>query len=128
MTLQTNDGSHITYVGNAGNGTIYHNNGVKRLVATINNRLLVNAIVEPNGSTIGISYASQSPPQCNSGVGYVWRQPISSITDTLGRVVIFNYDDCNNLSPYPGPTMEAARRLSLSSTIKSGAYQTASAG
>ena len=104
-TYQTNDGSHITYVGTAtGGGTLYYNSGVTKSVWVVNNRLLVTQIKEPNGNFISISYASQTTPSsCNSGAGFTWKQAISSITDTLGRVISFNYDDCNNLVSITGP-------------------------
>ena len=41
-TYQTNDGSHITYVGDGiYGGTLYYNNGVSKAVCITNNRLLV---------------------------------------------------------------------------------------
>jgi hypothetical protein len=41
-TYQTNDGSHITYVGDGINGgTLHYNNGVSKAVCITNNRLLV---------------------------------------------------------------------------------------
>jgi RHS repeat-associated protein len=103
-TYQTNDGSHITYVGTAtGGGTLYYNNGITKSVWMVNNRLLVSQIQDSNGNYITISYASQSFPSCQSGAGFQWKQAISSITDTLGRVVSFNYDSCNNLVSITGP-------------------------
>ncbi|HSE38835.1 MAG TPA: hypothetical protein VLG74_16155, partial [Blastocatellia bacterium] len=102
-TYATNDGSHITYVGKATGGSLYYNNGVRKGVGLINNRLLVNSVWDSNGNYLSISYASQPSPSCNTGAGFVWKQAISSITDTLGRVISFNYDDCNNLVSITGP-------------------------
>jgi hypothetical protein len=108
-TYSTNDGSHITYVGSAtGGGTLYYNSGIKMSVWPINNRLLVSSIEDANGNYISISYASQPLPSCNNGAGFQWKQAISSITDTLGRVVSFNYDDCNNLVSITGPDQGGA--------------------
>lgn len=57
-TYQTNDGSHITYVGNASaGGILYYNNGVRMFVSGVNNRLLVTGIKDWNGNYISISYA-----------------------------------------------------------------------
>ncbi|HXG94412.1 MAG TPA: hypothetical protein VNN73_18855, partial [Blastocatellia bacterium] len=105
LTYQTNDGSHITYVGSGSGGTLYYNNGVRKNVSSVNNRLLVTSIVDPNGNYITIGYANQSTPcQDNTGkVGYIWRQAISSITDTLGRVIQFNYDCLNYLTSITVP-------------------------
>jgi YD repeat-containing protein len=103
-TYQTNDGSHITYVGNSGSGTLYFNSGIKMSVTSVNNRLLVTQIRDRNGNFITISYKSQSANQnCNSGVGYAWKQALDTVTDTLGRVISFNYDDCNNLISITAP-------------------------
>ncbi len=103
-TYQTNDGSHITYVGKSTGGTLYYNSGVKMTVSSVNNRLLVTKVKDPNGNYLTISFASQSSPSsCNSGAGFQWKQALSSITDTLGRVISFNYDDCNNLISITGP-------------------------
>ncbi|HLG14570.1 MAG TPA: hypothetical protein VJH03_08725 [Blastocatellia bacterium] len=109
-TYQTNDGTHITYVGNTAGGTLYYNDGVSKTVSAINNRLLVTRVLDPNGNYLTISYASQQPPQCNSGIGFQWKQAISTITDTLGRVIQFNYDDCNNLTSITAPDYGAGTR------------------
>ncbi len=112
VTLRTNDGSHITYVGNAsGGGSLYVNNGTKMTVGLVNNRLLVTRIRDANGNYIDISYATQSPPNCNSGLGFQWKQAINTITDTLGRVVTFNYDICNNLVSITAPDYEAGTQI-----------------
>ncbi len=104
VTLQTNDGSHITYVGSAtSGGALYFINGVKKTVSVVNNRLLVTRIRDKNGNFLDISFASQSPPNCNTGLGFQWKQAINTITDTLGRVVTFNYDICNNLVSITAP-------------------------
>ena len=105
-TYQTNDGSHITYVGTAtSGGVLYYNNGTRKGVSMVNNRLLVSWMSDSNGNYISIGYASQPTPcQDNSGkVGYIWKQAISSITDTLGRVAQFNYDCWNYLTSITGP-------------------------
>ncbi|HJQ26725.1 MAG TPA: hypothetical protein VKA60_22605, partial [Blastocatellia bacterium] len=106
QTYQTNDGSHITYVGNATTGgTLYYNSGLQKTVALGNNRLLVTGIADTNGNYLSIAYAWQSAPcQDNSGkVGYVWTQALSSMTDTLGRVISFNYDCFNYLTSITAP-------------------------
>lgn len=97
-TYQANDGSHITFVGKAlSSGTLYYNNGVQKKVQLVNNQMLVTRVLDPNGNYISIAYQSQSSPTCGTGGGLVWKQAINTITDTLGRVIQFNYDTCNNL-------------------------------
>jgi len=87
-TLQSNDGSHITYVGSAWGGAIHYNNGVTMYLNLANNRVLVSQIRDANGNYMTISYQNQSTPSsCNNGAGFAWKQAISSITDTLGRVI-----------------------------------------
>ena len=102
-TLQSNDGSHITYVGSAWGGAIHYNNGVTMYLNLANNRVLVAQIRDANGNYMSISYQNQTTPSCNNGAGFQWKQAISSITDTLGRVITFNYDNCNNLISITGP-------------------------
>src|SRR5262249_13485604 len=50
--------------------------------------------------------ANQPLPSCNTGGGNQWKQAISSITDTLGRVISFNYDNCNNLVSVTAPAAD----------------------
>ncbi|HXF39109.1 MAG TPA: RHS repeat-associated core domain-containing protein [Blastocatellia bacterium] len=82
-TLQTTDGSHITFVGNAANGgTLYYNDGTAATIGKVNNRLLPTQITDTNGNYIQIAYKWESnfPPMA-----------INYIVDTLGRVIQFNY-------------------------------------
>src|SRR5581483_4656661 len=62
-------------------------------------------ISDTNGNFLSIAYAFQSTPcQDNTGkVGYVWNQALYSITDTLGRVISFNYDCLNYLTSITAP-------------------------
>ena len=56
-TLQTTDGSHITYVGNAANGgTLYYNDGTAATIGKVNNRLLPTQITDTNGNYIQVAY------------------------------------------------------------------------
>jgi RHS repeat-associated protein len=111
VTLQTNDGSHITYVGNAtSGGTIYYNNGISKTVFLVNNRLMVVGVNDSNGNFISISYATQGLPSCQSGLGFQWKQAIAYVTDTLGRVINFNYDSCNNLISITAPDQGSGTR------------------
>jgi hypothetical protein len=97
-TYQTNDGTHITYVGNATTGgTINYNNGISMGVGLINNRLLVSTVSDTNGNSYSISYQGLGAPTCQNGLGFQWHQAINYIYDSLGRVISFSYDSCNNL-------------------------------
>ncbi len=81
VTLQSSDGSHITYVGNATTGgTLFYNNGTRVTISLINNRLLASAVQDTNGNYITITYKTNYEPMA-----------IDYITDTLGRVIQFYY-------------------------------------
>ncbi len=72
MTLQTSDGSHITYVGDATlGGTLYYNDGTVATVTAALNSLVPTRIADRNGNYINISYGSGG---------------VAMVTDTLGRV------------------------------------------
>jgi RHS repeat-associated protein len=125
-TFQSNDGSHITFVGspNAG-GTLYYNNGVQKTVSLANNRLLVTRVLDANGNYLQIAYKSQAAPTCTSGAGFQWMQAIDTVTDTLGRVVQFNYDTCNNLVSIAIPGYGGTASAPVTTTIARFDYTTA---
>jgi RHS repeat-associated protein len=123
-TYQSTDGNHITYVGSRNGGTIYRTNGVSMNVGLVNNRLLVTAIKDTNGNFISISYANQSPPQCNTGAGFQWKQAIDTITDTMGRIIQFNYDSCNNLISITSPGLGGNSQNPVTNTIAQFDYLT----
>ena len=105
-TLQANDGSHLVYVGNAFNGTLYYPNGASKTFTTVNNRLLVVQVNDCNGNYLTISYVSQPSASCSNGggsYGYAWDQAINSIKDTEGRIMAFQYDSCNLLTAITVP-------------------------
>jgi len=95
--LQTTDGSHITYAGNALGGTLYFNDGTAVTIGKINNRLLPTQITDTNGNYIQIAY--------NWETNYL-PMAINYIVDTLGRVIQFHYDGYNstNLTSISTPT------------------------
>jgi YD repeat-containing protein len=96
-TLQTSDGSHITYAGNALGGTLYFNDGTAVTIGKVNNRLLPTQITDTNGNYVQIAYHWETnfPPMA-----------INYIVDTLGRVIQFHYDTPNstNLTSITTPT------------------------
>jgi RHS repeat-associated protein len=119
-TYQTSDGSHITYVGDGYyGGTLYYNNGVRKGVTRVNNRLMVTTVTDPNGNYINIGYASQpyQPINCALPSSHQWMQAIDTVTDTLGRVVKFNYDDCNNLVSIDVPGYGGTSGTPVTTTI-----------
>jgi YD repeat-containing protein len=124
-TYTTNDGTHITYVGNAINGgTIYYTNGASKTVQMINNRLLVAGMSDTNGNQVGLSYLSSSTTgSCNTGGAAQWHIAISSITDTLGRIITFNYDSCNNLVSITAPGIGGTAQEPVTVTLAQFDYQ-----
>jgi hypothetical protein len=97
-TYQTNDGSHITFVGSKNNGgSLYFNDGTKVTISVINNRLLPTRIRDSNGNYIAIGYKTYNASS------FPWRQALDFVTDTLGRQLQFNYDSCANLASITVP-------------------------
>jgi RHS repeat-associated protein len=94
QTTQTSDGTHITYVGSVtGGGTLYFQNGTRVTMGFVNNRLLPTQIIETNGNYISIAYKSSS-------MGFA-PMAIDTVTDTLGRVIQFNYSGTTLMSVNP---------------------------
>jgi hypothetical protein len=84
-TLQTTDGSHITYVGNAADGgTLFYNDGTAVTIGKVNNRLLPTQITDTNGNYVQVAYKWETN---YPGIA------INYIVDTLGRVIQFNYGE-----------------------------------
>jgi RHS repeat-associated protein len=121
-TYQTTDGSHITYVGNGTTGgTLYYNNGMSKGVGIHNNRLLVHTVTDNNGNQFSIYYKSLPETSC---VGFQGYQAIDYIYDTLGRVIQFNYDDCNNLTSIDVPGYGGTAESPVTTTIARFDYTT----
>ncbi len=85
--LQTTDGSHTTYAGNALGGTLYGNDGTAVTIGKVNNRLLPTQITDTNGNYVQIAYHWETnfPPMA-----------VNYVVDTLGRVIQFHYDTPNS--------------------------------
>jgi RHS repeat-associated protein len=91
-TYQTNDGTHITYVGTIGQGTLYYPNGTNESFFVYNNRLLPFYINDTNGNYCSIAYT-----------GAPWHIALFGITDSDGRSILMNYDSSNNLTSITAP-------------------------
>lgn len=126
-TYQTNDGSHITYVGTVGGGTLYYNNGTQKTVTYTNNRLLVTRVMDANGNYVQIAYKSQPAPACGTSAGFQWNQAIDTVTDTLGRITQFHYDTCNNLISIEAPGYGGTAMSPVTETVVRFDYQMATA-
>ena len=108
-SLQTTDGSHITYAGNALGGTLYFNDGTAVTIGKVNNRLLPTQITDTNGNYIQIAYHWETnfPPMA-----------INYIVDTLGRVIQFNYGE------WPAPSSTSLSSISTPTGGVTLGYQT----
>jgi RHS repeat-associated protein len=106
VTLQTDDGSHITFVGTGMyGGTLYYPNGTSVSYNRINNRLLPTGIFERNGNYVGIAYRVPTYGENDVLLNPPLTPPtaIDYITDTLGRVIQFQYDTNGNLAAITAP-------------------------
>ncbi|MBI3651684.1 MAG: RHS repeat protein, partial [Acidobacteria bacterium] len=121
VTLTTQDGTHITYAGNGNwGGTIYYPDGTKAGVSLVNNRLVVTQITDTNGNYITITYLSVTCEQncVENCVCPIYWPPlaIDHVTDSLGRIVQFNYDANQNLISITAP--------GFGGTVQNPVYQT----
>jgi RHS repeat-associated protein len=113
-TLQTTDGTHITYVKSAVySGTLYYNDGTQIAVDLYNNRLVATQIKDSNGNYIGITYkyGASSP------------LAIDYVTDTQGRQIQFNYDGSGNLISITAPGYGGTAQNPITRTVVQFDYQ-----
>jgi YD repeat-containing protein len=115
--LETTDGTHIVYTGNAQDGgDLHYPDGTTAVITIINNRLLPTVITDKSGNYIQIAYK----PDCYlvGTVEYCGVFPpmaIDYIIDTLGRRIEFQYDSNGKLTSikapgYGGTTQNPAMR------------------
>jgi RHS repeat-associated protein len=104
-TYQTQDGTHITFTGYIGGGTLSYTDGTQVTISVVNNNLLPTQVMDRNGNYETIAYKDATQ-------GY---NPlaIDFITDTLGRNVQFNYDANLNLSYITVPAMNGGTQNSV---------------
>jgi hypothetical protein len=115
VTLHSNDGSHLTYVGNAAYyGTLYGNDGSGLSISVVNNRMLPSCITDSNGNYITIAYKHTAcDPNCSPCYACDPFYPtlmLDYVTDTMGRIIQCNYDSNLNLISITAPVLEAQRR------------------
>src|SRR5215210_8334690 len=95
--LETTDGTHIVYTGDAWNGgDLHYPNGTTAVITVVNNRLLPITIIDKSGNYIQVAYK----PECDLS-GYCDVFPpmaIDYIIDTLGRRIEFQYDSNGKLT------------------------------
>ncbi|MFY9611288.1 MAG: hypothetical protein WAU45_22100 [Blastocatellia bacterium] len=126
--FQTSDGTQITYNGNARyGGTLTYNNGTNVTITAVNNRLVPPQIFDTNGNLIEITYK----PECyyDQSGGYCGVFPPTSIdyiTDTLGRLIEFEYDSSGKLTSITAPGLGGSAQNPVTRTLVQFDYQTLS--
>ncbi|HKQ03824.1 MAG TPA: RHS repeat-associated core domain-containing protein [Blastocatellia bacterium] len=128
VTLQTTDGSHLTYVGNASTGgTLYSDDGTKISISVVNNRLLPGLITDRNGNYVTITYKNTScDPNCQEYCTCpIYPPPLTLdyITDTMGRVIQCNYDASYNLVSITAPGYGGTAQQPVTRTVAQFDYE-----
>jgi RHS repeat-associated protein len=117
-TIETSDGTHIRYVGDASSGQLKYADGTRVSMVFLNNRLLPTQITDSNGNYVEIAYKTFFP----------WMQAIDYVRDTLGRYIQFNYDSCANLVSITAPGFGGTAQNPVTQTIAQFDYQSRSLG
>lgn len=118
-TLQTTDGTHITFVkGGVYSGTLYYNDGTQVTISNYNNRSLATQIKDRNGNYVGITYKYGVPSPL----------AIDHVTDTQGRQIQFNYDGSGNLISITAPGYGGTAQNPITRTVAQFDYQSRTIG
>ena len=123
--LETSDGSHIVYHGNARDGGFLdYPNGTFTYITVVNNRLLPSTITDRNGNYIQIAYK----PDCFEAGGQMfcgYSSPIALdyVVDTLGRRIEFQYDSNQRLISITGPGFGGTLENPFTTTLVQFDYQ-----
>src|SRR6266404_2106150 len=113
-TLQTTDGTHITFVRSAVySGTLYYNDGTQVTITDYNNRSLASQIKDSNGNYVEITYK----------YGAASPLAIDHVTDTQGRQIQFNYDGSGNLISITAPGYGGTAQNPVTRTVAQFDYQ-----
>ena len=128
VTLQTNDGSHLTYAGYAGYGNLYGNDGSNVAIGLVNNRALPYRITDSNGNYITLAYKlTACDPNCSPCSGCDPIYPtlmLDYITDTMGRIIQCNYDaTTNNLISISAPGFGGTAQNPITTTVAQFDYE-----
>jgi len=131
VTLQTNDGSHLTYVGNAAyNGTLYGNDGSILAMGIVNNRMLPYRLTDSNGNYITIAYKlTACDPNCSPCSNCDPIYPtlmLDYLTDTMGRIIQCNYNSNLNLVSITAPGFGGTAQNPVTTTVAQFDYESRS--
>jgi len=123
---QTSDGSHLIYSGGSNGGSLLRPDGTLTYFGNVNNRLLPTLIQDRNGNYITIAY---KPVVDEYGIPTVYPpQAIDYVTDTLGRIIQFNYDASGRLINITTPGFGGTTQNPLTRTVAQFDYQTRTLG
>jgi hypothetical protein len=128
VTLNSNDGSHLTYVGNAAYyGSLYGNDS-SVAIGVVNNRMLPYRITDSNGNYITIAYKlTACDPNCSPCKSCDPIYPtvmLDYVTDTMGRIIQCNYDaTTNNLISITAPGFGGTAQNPLTTTVAQFDYE-----
>jgi RHS repeat-associated protein len=128
VTLHSNDGSHLTYVGNAAYyGALYGNDGSGMSISVVNNRMLPSRITDSNGNYITIAYKlTACDPNCSPCSGCDPIYPtlmLDYVTDTMGRVIQCNYNSNLNLVSITAPGFGGTAQNPVTTTVAQFDYE-----
>lgn len=122
---ETSDGSHLVYLGNARDGgTISYPDGTSVTIMAVNNRLLPTAINDRNGNYIQIAYKGCFEIDKETYCDYFAPMAIDYVTDTLGRLIQFQYDSNYRLSAITAPGFGGTSENPVTQTLVQFDYQT----
>src|SRR6185369_16043864 len=127
-SYQTSDGSHIRFTGNAryGGGLTYKD-GTSVTITPVNNRLVPTQIFDMNGNLIDIAYKPDCyTDQSGTHCGVFPSASIDYITDTLGRLIQFQYDSSGYLTSITAPGFGGTAQNPVTQTLVRFDYQTLS--
>lgn len=127
--FEANDGSHIVYTGNGRDGGIlYYPDGSSTTFTLVNNRLLPTSLSDTNGNYVQIAYK----PECIQIGGTQYcdvfaPMAIDYVTDTMGRVIQFNYDSGYRLISITAPGLGGTAQNPVTQTMAQFDYQSVTA-
>ncbi|MEK6300191.1 MAG: RHS repeat-associated core domain-containing protein [Acidobacteriota bacterium] len=125
---ETVDGTHIVYTGNGRDGgALHYPDGTTVDFTNVNNRLLPTTIYDSNGNYVQIAYK----PDCfqvgnEMYCGYYAPMAIDYVTDTLGRMIQFQYDSNYRLCAINSPGFGGNIENPVTQTLVQFDYQTVS--
>jgi RHS repeat-associated protein len=126
--FQTTDGSQVKYVGNARyGGTLVYQDGTNVMITPVNNRLVPTQIFDRNGNLVEIAYKPDCyTDQSGTHCGVFPPASIDYITDSLGRIIQFQYDASGYVTSISAPGFGGTAQNPVAQTLVRFDYQSQS--